>query len=495
MAEQQSSTTRFPVIVLFRHDLRINDNRALYTAASTGKPVIPVFIWDEGNTGASRPVGEARQWWLHHSLAALSASLKALGADLLLKRGATQDIVDRLLDGTGADMVLWNRRYAPPDVETDRNLKTELTRRGIPAESFEGHLLHEPHSFKTGTGGFYRVYSPFWRTLTAGPEPCDPVPAPRKLKPYHGSMDSECLKDWALLPGKPNWAKGFAEDWTPGENGAQEKLAAFLDGAIGGYDHDRDKPALEATSRLSPHLAHGEITPFQIWHALKSPGLARKGQDVEKFRREIGWREFSYHLLFNNPKLATRNYNASFDGFAWQNRADDLKAWQEGRTGYPIVDAGMRQLWKTGWMHNRVRMITASFLIKHLRVDWRKGEAWFWDTLVDADPASNAASWQWVAGSGADAAPYFRIFNPMLQGAKFDSMGAYVREFMPELKNLPDKYMHAPWLAPENILNEAGVILGDNYPYPIVDHRAARQQALLAYKDTQKVPRFLSSVT
>lgn len=486
MTEQQSSATRFPVIVLFRHDLRISDNRALYAAANTGKPVIPVFIWDEGNTEASRPVGGARQWWLHHSLAALSASLGVLGANLVLKRGATQTIVDRLLDDTGADMVLWNRRYDPPGVRTDTSLKSELSRRGISAESFDGHLLHEPFLFKTGTGGFYRVYSPFWRALTAGPEPRDPVPAPRTLEPYHESMGSECLNDWALLPEKPDWANDFAKDWTPGENGAQEKLAAFLGGAISGYDHDRDKPAIEATSRLSPHLAHGEITPFQIWHALKSPSLAREGKDVDKFRREIGWREFSYHLLFNNPALATKNYNASFDGFAWQNKADDLKAWQQGRTGYPIVDAGMRQLWKTGWMHNRVRMITASFLIKHLRIEWRKGEAWFWDTLVDADPASNAASWQWVAGSGADAAPYFRIFNPMLQGAKFDSSGAYVREFVPELKNLSDKYLHAPWLAPENILNAAGVVLGQNYPHPIVDHQAARQQALVAYADTRK---------
>ncbi|MBA8879954.1 deoxyribodipyrimidine photo-lyase [Phyllobacterium myrsinacearum] len=485
MAEQQSLTSDAPVVLLFRHDLRVNDNRALYAAAQTGKPVIPVFILDEHSDDV-RPVGGARRWWLHHSLTALETSLKALGATLLLKRGATQNIVDRLLDETAADMVLWNRRYDPPGVDTDRNLKSELGRRGLTAESFDGHLLHEPYLFKTGTGGFYRVYSPFWRAFSAGPDPRDPVSAPDGLKPYDGPTTSDRLKDWQLLPENPDWAKGFAADWTPGERGAQDKLAAFLDDAIGYYGNDRDKPAVEATSRLSPHLAHGEITPFQIWHALKAPDLAAEGQGTDKFRKEIGWREFSYHLLFNNPHLATRNYNASFDEFPWQNKADDLQAWQRGLTGYPIVDAGMRQLWQTGWMHNRVRMITASFLIKHLRIDWRKGEAWFWDTLVDADPASNATSWQWVAGSGADAAPYFRIFNPMLQGDKFDPMGHYVRAFVPELKNLPDKFLHVPWLAPENILMEAGVVLGGNYPHPLVDHQAARQQALIAYARIRK---------
>jgi deoxyribodipyrimidine photo-lyase len=468
MAEQRSLTSGSPVLVLFRHDLRVSDNRALYAAARTGKPVIPVFILDEQSDDV-RPIGGARRWWLHHSLAALETSLKALGATLLFKRGATQDVVDRLLDETSAEMVLWNRRYDPPGVETDRKLKSELARRGLSAESFDGHLLHEPYLFKTGTGGFYRVYSPFWRAFSIGPDPRDPVAAPDRLKPYDGPTTSDNLTDW-----------------TPGERGAQDKLAAFLDDAIGVYRNDRDKPGVEATSRLSPHLAHGEITPFQIWHALKSPDLTGQGQGADKFRKEIGWREFSYHLLFNNPHLATHNYNTSFDSFTWQNKADDLQAWQRGLTGYPIVDAGMRQLWQTGWMHNRVRMITASFLIKHLRIDWRKGEAWFWDTLVDADPASNAASWQWVAGSGADAAPYFRIFNPMLQGDKFDAMGTYVRAFVPELKNLPDKFLHAPWLAPESILAEAGVTLGDNYPRPLVDHQTARQQALIAYAETRK---------
>ncbi|QND54904.1 deoxyribodipyrimidine photo-lyase (plasmid) [Phyllobacterium sp. 628] len=485
MAEQRSTSNDAPVIVLFRHDLRISDNRALYAAAGTGKPVIPVFLWDE-QAEQARAIGGARQWWLHHSLTGLHTSLRSIGADLLLKRGLTQDIVDALIEETGADMVLWNRRYDPPGVETDKVLKAELGQRDIAAESFDGHLLHEPYLFKTGSGGFYRVYSPFWRAFTVGPEPRDPVPAPKKLRPYQGKTSTDRLDNWGLLPNRPDWAKGFAKDWTPGEAGAHQRLADFLDGAIAAYKHDRDKPAIEATSRLSPHLAHGEITPFQIWRALKSPELADEGEGVEKFRREIGWREFSYHLLFNNPQLATKNYNASFDNFTWRNAPDHLAAWQQGQTGYPIVDAGMRQLWQTGWMHNRVRMITASFLIKHLRVDWRRGEEWFWDTLVDADPASNAASWQWVAGSGADAAPYFRIFNPMLQGDKFDPRGGYIREFVPELKHLPDKYLHAPWLAPEAVLKDAKVSLGETYPQPIVDHQAARQQALIAYAETRK---------
>jgi len=474
-----------PVIVLFRHDLRIGDNRALYTASQSGKPVIPVFVWDEQTSRNGRPIGGARRWWLHHSLTSLAASLEECEANLILKRGKTETVVDALIKDTGADMVLWNRRYDPPGLEIDTGLKAELSRRGIAAESFEGHLLHEPYRLKTGAGGYYRVYTPFWHALTAGPEPRDPIPTVKKLKASHREIASDRLGDWALLPRHPNWAKGFAMDWTPGEAGANEKLADFLSDAISSYKHDRDMPGTNGTSRLSPHLAHGEITPFQILHALKSPKVKDKHSGPETFRKEVGWREFSYHLLFNNPELHTSNFNASFDQFDWENDQDRFDAWKQGQTGYPIVDAGMRQLWRTGWMHNRVRMIVASFLIKHLLIDWRKGEGWFWDTLVDADPASNAASWQWVAGSGADAAPYFRIFNPILQGEKFDPEGAYVREFIPELQNMPDRYLHKPWAAPEAVLQAAKVDLGTSYPRPIVDHQAARRRALEAYAKTR----------
>lgn len=474
-----------PVIVLFRHDLRVSDNRALYTASQTGKPVVPVFLWDEQTSRKVRPIGGARRWWLHHSLTSLAASLEETGAALTLKRGKTETVVDALIKESGADMVLWNRRYDPPGVEVDTRLKAALSRRGIAAESFEGHLLHEPYRLKTGAGGYYRVYTPFWRALTAGPEPRDPIPAVRKLKAWHHAVASDRLGDWALLPRHPNWAKGFAPDWTPGETGAYAKLTDFLSGAIGSYKKDRDMPGTRGTARLSPHLAHGEITPFQILHALNSPKVDDGHAGPETFRREVGWREFSYHLLFNNPELHTSNFNASFDEFDWANDQHRFDAWKQGQTGYPIVDAGMRQLWQTGWMHNRVRMIMASFLIKHLLIDWRKGETWFWDTLVDADPASNAASWQWVAGSGADAAPYFRIFNPTLQGEKFDPEGAYVREFVPELRDMPDKFLHKPWAAPQAVLQAAKVDLGTSYPRPVVDHQTARRRALEAYARTR----------
>ncbi|MBZ9656046.1 cryptochrome/photolyase family protein [Phyllobacterium lublinensis] len=477
--------TEKPVIVLFRHDLRLADNRALCAAAQSRKPVIPVFLRDERVSGDHRPVGGARRWWLHHSLFALAASLNALGAPLVLRRGRTDDIIDHLIEETGADLVVWNRRYDPPGAEIDEALHTALAQRSIATRSFEGQLLHEPCALKTGAGGHYRVYTPFWRALNAMPEPRDPLPAPAALKCWYRKVASDNLDDWALLPQEADWTKGFSEAWTPGEEGANNRLQGFLDGAVGDYTEDRDRPDIDATSRLSPYLANGEITPFQIWHATKGQGHAGDRAGLEKFRQELGWREFSYHLLVNNPKLRSENYTTSFDAFPWENRPDHLSAWKHGKTGYPIVDAGMRQLWQTGWMHNRVRMIVASFLIKHLLIDWRIGEGWFWDTLVDADPANNAASWQWVAGSGADAAPYFRIFNPVLQGEKFDPEGIYVRQFVPELTALPNKYLHRPWTAPETTLAEAKVELGETYPRPIVDHQRARKRALEAFETTR----------
>ena len=474
-----------PVIVLFRHDLRIADNRALYMASRSGRPVVPVFLWDEETSPDIRPIGGARRWWLHHSLTALAASLRGLGTTLILKRGRTDAVVDSLIAETGADTVVWNRRYDPPGFGIDTALQQGLSRRSVVTQDFEGQLLHEPSALKTCTGGYYRVYTPFWRAMNAGPEPRDPLSAPQKLVRWHHETSSEKLEDWALLPKKPNWAECFREDWAPGELGAHERLEAFLDDVISKYPSDRDRPSIEATSRLSPHLAHGEITPFQIWHATRSAKLKDESTGVEKFRKELAWREFSYHLLFHNPGLHLRNFNSSFDAFPWKNDADQFFTWKRGMTGYPIVDAGMRQLWQTGWMHNRVRMIVASFLIKHLLIDWRKGEEWFWNTLVDADAANNAASWQWVAGSGADAAPYFRVFNPVLQGEKFDLQGCYVRKFVPELNELPVRYLHQPWTAPEAILRAAHIELGKNYPKPIVEHTAARRRALDAYAETR----------
>lgn len=471
---------RAPIVVLFRRDLRIADNRALAAAADTGRPVLPLFILDE-NGPEARPAGGASRWWLHHSLAALEAALAELGATLILREGVTETIVAEAIEASGADCVFWNRRYAPSEMEVDRALKASLRDQGVGVESFDGFLLHEPSRLKTQSGAFYRVFTPFYKKLAQEMEPRDPVDAPESLSGWDGRLRSENLSALKLLPTKPDWSGGLAERWQPGEAGAQGRLEAFLEDGLDGYAGNRDLPAEDGTSGLSPHLAHGEITPFQIFASLKR----RRGTDAETFRKEVVWREFCHHLLFHNPKLHEKNFRPGFDGFEWMRTDAGVDAWQRGQTGYPIVDAGMRELWQTGIMHNRVRMITASFLIKDLLVDWREGEKWFWDTLVDADAASNPGNWQWVAGSGADAAPYFRIFNPVLQGEKFDPAGDYVRRYVPELAKLPDRYVHRPWEAPVAVLREVGIELDRHYPKPIVDHGVARDRALRAYRNTR----------
>lgn len=468
-------------LVLFRHDLRIADNRALAAAAATGRPVVPVFVLDEVSPG-TRPVGGARRWWLHHSLAALSRDLARLGSPLVLRRGRMDEVVEALVAETGAGAVLWNRRYDPAGRSVDAALKASLRRRGLDVESFTGQLAHEPSQMKTQSGGPFRVFTPFWRAFSAQDLPRHPVDAPARLRPPHEPVAGDRLEDWALQPTAPDWAAGFGARWTPGEAGARKALANFLEGGLAGYAGRRDVPDGDTTSRLSPHLAHGEITPCQVFAALERGAAAGRAADREKFCQELGWREFSWHLLFHNPGLGSENFNRAFDEFPWAADGPGLFAWRRGLTGYPIVDAGMRELWHTGWMHNRVRMVAASFLVKHLLVDWRQGEAWFWDTLVDADLASNAASWQWVAGSGADAAPYFRIFNPVLQGEKFDPDGAYVRRWVPELAKIPARYVHRPWEAPLDMLFHAGVKLGETYPVPVVEHEHARRRALAAYE-------------
>jgi deoxyribodipyrimidine photo-lyase len=475
-----ASLPKAPVLVWFRNDLRVRDNLALLTAAESGNPVIALFILEDDDR--SVPLGSAQRWWLHHSLDRLAESLDRLGARLVLKRGDPQHILETMCADTGAKTVLWNRRHAPAQMQRDSAIRRALRDNGATVESFAGQLLHEPTRMKTGSGGPYRVYTPFWRAFSETRHPRPPADAPKRLFRFDGTIVSEALDDWALLPANPDWAGGIAAEWTPGEAGAHARLDRFLDEALPGYAEKRDFPGSVHTSKLSPHLAFGEITPFQIWHAMEAVREAASARDVTTFRKELVWREFSYHLLVNFPGLPRENYNADFDRFPWRAPGRNLEIWQRGKTGYPIVDAGMRELWLTGWMHNRVRMIVGSFLVKHLLIDWRHGEAWFRDTLVDADPASNTASWQWIAGSGADAAPYFRIFNPILQGEKFDSDGAYVRRFVPELSNLPDKYLHKPWAAPGAILEEAGVKLGETYPRPVVEHHGARDRAMAAYQ-------------
>ena len=465
-----------PVIIWFRKDLRTDDNAALIAAAQTGRPVIALYIRER----ALGPLGAAQAWWLHHSLVSLAKTLKELGAPLILRSGETDRILINLLAETGADTVYWSRRHDPAGVAVDTAIKTELKASGITAKSFAGELLHDPTRLLTGEKKPYRVYTPFWRALEREGEPHEPIDAPERLSSPLKAPASETLDDWALLPSDPDWAASFADIWTPGEHAALERLADFADGAIGDYKTDRDRPGIDATSMLSAHLALGEISPARVWHATRR--LEAPKDDVIQFRKELAWREFCYHLHFHFPALAERNWNDRFDDFPWEKDERNFRLWTRGLTGYPIVDAGMRQLWKHGWMHNRVRMITASFLIKHLMIDWRRGEKWFRDTLVDADAASNPANWQWVAGSGADASPFFRIFNPILQGEKFDPDGRYVRAFVPELERLDPAFIHKPFDAPASVLEKAGIELGKTYPRPIVDHSKARERALAAYK-------------
>lgn len=466
-------------IVWFRNDLRVADNAAL-TAASKHGAVIAVYIRHIG--GETRAQGSASRWWLHHSLHDLSERLQGMGTPLTLMSGDPAALIPELVRTTGATAVYWNRRYDPAHAAADADLKSRLRAQGLIAESFGGQLLHEPSKLKTGAGSHYRVYSPFWRALEPGLEDHRSLPAPTALPAPRRVLASERLKSWGLLPTRPDWSGGLRKAWSPGETGAAARLTDFLDCRMAGYAERRDLPSVDATSGLSPHLAFGEISPGQILDALKTGENDASPRDRLVFRKEIAWRDFSWHLLANEPGLPHKNHNRRFDEFPWTENDAALAAWREGKTGYPIVDAGMRQLWQTGWMHNRVRMIVASFLTKHLMIDWRQGEAWFWDTLVDADPASNAASWQWVAGCGADAAPYFRIFNPVLQGEKFDPDGDYVRRYVPELATLAAGFIHKPWAAPERNLLAAGVRLGETYPRPIVDHQAARNRALAAYQ-------------
>jgi len=469
-------------IVWFRQDLRIADNPALSAAAARG-PVLPLYILDDVNAGSWRPGGASR-WWLHRSLDALSADL----GGLVLRRGNAREILPDLVKASGATAVFWNRCYEPYAIARDTAIKADLQKQGVEVQSFNGSLLHEPWDVKTGAGGPFKVYTPFWRACRGRP-----VDAPlRKPKlDIVASGQSEKIDDWKLLPTKPNWAKGFEDIWQPGETGARKRLDRFVKSGLAGYATGRDRPDQENISRLSPHLHFGEISPRQLVArmAIESEDRAKtastKTASAEKFLAEIGWREFSYHLLYHFPTLPEQNWRDAFDTYPWRDSAADLKAWQRGMTGYPLVDAGMRELWHTGFMHNRVRMVAASFLIKHLRIDWRRGEEWFWDTLLDADLANNAASWQWVAGSGADASPYFRIFNPMMQGEKFDPGGAYVRRWCPELAKLPDDAIHAPFKAKPDVLAKAGVELGRTYPNPIVDHDEARAKALAGYKKVQ----------
>ncbi|GAB3314117.1 cryptochrome/photolyase family protein [Haliea atlantica] len=469
-------------LYLFRHDLRLRDLPGLHKAAERGR-VLPLYILDEAAAGDFAPGGASR-WWLHHSLRALQTRLAERGGTLLLRRGASADILRELIERTGADAVYFSRGYTPWERALEGELHRELTELGIDCRRFGGSLLHEPEHIANQSGEPYKVFTPFWRACRRASEPAMPLPEPDAVDWAEPPSPGDDLEDWQLLPDKPNWAAGWETLWTPGEDGASERLARFLGERLEDYASGRDFPAQESTSRLSPHLHFGELSPRTLWHAVRAAAEQHPGlhKPADKFLSELGWREFSAHLLFHFPALVDSPFRPDFRHFPWGGSKPRRETWQQGRTGYPVVDAGMRELWQTGYMHNRVRMIVASFLTKHLLTHWQRGERWFHDTLVDADMGNNLCSWQWAAGCGADAAPYFRIFNPVLQGKKFDPEGHYVRRWVPELAALPDRHLHAPWEAPASVLQEAGVTLGEDYPEPVVDHREARETALGAWQ-------------
>lgn len=477
-----------PAVCWLRLDLRLADNPALEAAAQCGGPVVPVFIWSPDEEGPWPP-GGASKWWLHQSLAALDIRLREVGSRLVIRHGPALATLRALVEETGARAVFWNRRYEPAVFSREAPVRESLRGDGCAAESFNAALLHEPWTIQNQSGKLFQVFTPFWRRCLTQPDPPKPRPAPRKLPAPAKWPQSIPLDELELEPRIP-WADGLRAAWQPGERGAAANLRRFLAHAFEEYPERRNRPDVIGTSRLSPHLHFGEISPRQIWH-----GLARKAEQRawpteqwrgSQFLAEVGWREFAHHLLFHFPHTPTEPLRAGFKKFPWRNNGPLLHAWQKGRTGYPIVDAGMRELWTTGWMHNRVRMIVASFLVKDLLLPWQEGARWFWDTLVDADLAQNTLGWQWTAGCGADAAPYFRIFNPGSQGEKFDPHGDYVRRWCPELAKLPGEWIHQPQKAPPAILRAAGVELGRTYPLPIVSHAIAREVALDAYARIKK---------
>ena len=469
-------------VVWFRQDLRLADNPALTAALAAGEPVIPVYIHAPGEEGAWAPGGASR-WWLHHSLARLDEELALRGSHLsVYSSDDSLTTLEDLVRASAANRVVWNRRYEPASIARDQNVKRALRKAGIEAESYNSALLHEPWTVETKSGGPFQVFTPYWRHCMSLDDPRAPLPAPDTLPPPGVWPHAAPLESLGLLPGV-DWAHGMRDRWTPGSAGAHAMLQWFLAESFDDYRTLRDQPAVHGTSRLSPHLHFGEIGPREVWHATRRFALER-GQHTtwreSQFLTEIGWREFAYHLLYHFPHTPERPLRANYSRFPWESNAIAASRWQRGSTGYPIVDAGLRELWHTGWMHNRVRMITASFLIKDLLINWTEGARWFWDTLVDADLASNTLGWQWVAGSGADASPFFRIFNPTTQGTKFDPDGTYIRRWVPELARLPAAWIHRPWAAPADVLASAGVELGKQYPERLVDHESARKSALLA---------------
>ena len=449
-----------PAIVVFRRDIRTADNAALRAAVADG-PTLALYVLDDAADG--RPLGGAGRWWLHHAIVRLRGQLAELGVPLILRKGDQNTAVIDVAIATGARSVYWNRRYTPWGTRADRALRIALLRIGILSESFEGAYLREPGTLLAKSGTCYRVFVHFYKASLAMAEPSAPLPAPCRQAVPDIPVESETLEDWRLLPSNPDWASGLREAWAPETGSGESRLTEFLNGDVALYANDRDRPDVDATSALSPYLAHGELSPRQLWHAARCIQRAgpEQGPGVDSFLRQLVWRDFCANLLYHFPKIVSQPFQERFNRFPWVDDPVSLGAWQKGRTGYPWIDAGMRQLWVTGWMHNRVRMAVGSFLAKHLLLPWQHGEAWFWDTLVDADPAQNIANWQWVAGCGADAAPYFRIFNPITQGEKFDRTGRYLSKWQPAASS------YEP--------GSAGVP-------PLIGHRQGRERALAAFR-------------
>jgi len=466
-------------LVWFRHDLRLDDNPALRAALDQGFTPIPVYVHAPQEEGEWSP-GAASRAWLHRSLTALDADLRARGSRLLLREGPSAPALQALVEQTGAVAVFWNRKYEPATQPRDASLKKRLREQGLQVESFNGCLLFEPWDLATQQGGPYKVFTPFWRSALAQWRAPATWDAPGALPAFEDALPGESLDAWRLAPAL-GWDAGFWRVWTPGEAGAREALEVFIDGALNGYRTDRDRPDRTGTSRLSPHLHFGEIAPWRVTAELERARTAANSADMDGYIRELGWREFAYHLLHHFPQTTTQNLNPRFAHFDWA-KVDPkaLEAWQHGRTGVPIVDAGLRELWATGYMHNRVRMIVASYLTKHLRYHWLQGARWFWDTLVDADLANNTLGWQWTAGTGADAAPYFRVFNPVTQAEKFDPKGTYIAHWVPELAAVPVPLRFAPWEKPDVMSR-----IAPDYPRrPLVDLAEGREGALAAYRKT-----------
>ena len=467
-----------PVILWFRRNLRLHDNLALRAAVDAGRPILPVYVSDELDAGG------ASRWWLHHSLSSLDTALHNHGGRLVIRSGRPEDVLPGIVDETGAAAVFFSRRYEPQARAQERAIERNLDERcGL--HGFDDSLIRHPESVMTQSGTPYKVFTPFWKAASGAGEPQEPVSRPAEFETTTAGMDLWDIGALGLLPTGPDWAGGLRDTWTPGEEGAFARLDAAC-AIAGAYAEQRDRPDIEGTSRLSPHLHFGELSPRQVWHDIRSATPASDQQGANALLRQLYWRDFSAYLLYHFPNLPDMPLREEFAQFPWSDDPEGLKAWQQGHTGYPIVDAGMRQLWTTGWMHNRVRMIVASFLVKDLLVPWQAGAEWFLDTLVDADLANNSASWQWVAGCGTDAAPYFRIFNPVLQGKKFDPMGDYVRRWVPELDRLPTKFIQEPWKADIGAQKVANLVIGEDYPAPIVDHGEARDLALESYRAIRK---------